>query len=93
MHLTSLLATALLATTAVARNPFTDYYCPLATDKSKMVQQPYCCSDLVPARYNDQAMSGDKCMAFLSYYSSCLRAMNRTMLTGVFSYEYRRATR
>lgn len=62
MHLISLLAASLLSTTAVARNPFTDYFCDLAADKTKFIQQPYCCSDLVPARNNDQAMMGDKCM-------------------------------
>ncbi|PLN86608.1 hypothetical protein BDW42DRAFT_54762 [Aspergillus taichungensis] len=61
MQLTSFLAAALLSTTAVARNPFTDYFCDLAADKTKMIQQPYCCSDLVPARNNDLAMMGDQC--------------------------------
>ncbi|PLB33628.1 uncharacterized protein BDW47DRAFT_121051 [Aspergillus candidus] len=61
MHLLSLLAASLLSATALARNPFIDYFCDLAADNTKFIQQPYCCSDLVPARNNDKGMMGDKC--------------------------------
>lgn len=40
-------------------------HCDFAADNTGMIQQPYCCRDMKPARHNAKANEAEDCM-FLS---------------------------
>lgn len=39
-------------------------HCSFAADKTAMIQQPYCCRDMAPARNNAKANEASDCLSF-----------------------------
>jgi hypothetical protein len=61
------LALALLSTLSLAQADLS-YYCEMAKDGTAMIQNAYCCDDLVPARYAEGFMQAEKCiLPFLTH--------------------------
>lgn len=57
---TTLLLATLALTSQLARADLS-YYCEMAKDGTNMIQKAYCCDDLVPARYAERFLQGEKC--------------------------------
>lgn len=61
------IALALATTLSLGWAEKINMHCEFAADKTGMIQQPYCCRDMKPARNNPKANEAEDCM-FLSFW-------------------------
>lgn len=61
MHVSGIFFT-LVSALAVSQATKINMHCSFAADHTGMIQQPYCCRDLQPARHNPKANQATDCM-------------------------------